>query len=150
MHVYETSVIERPAAAVWPFLVTAEKFRAWNGKIVSMDFAGRFALGGSFSTHYSMSGKQSQCLTTVTGLEENRLIELTHSNFFGQGIEPGLVVVERVTLQDKGARSIVIKDVDMPSRLMPWFLIPLIWLITRFGKRAEPDRLKEMCEAVPA
>jgi hypothetical protein len=149
VHLYEKSDVARPAAAVWPFVATAERFKEWNRKVVSLDASGPFRLGQTFATHYLMGGKASQCVTTVTALETGRLLELTHANFFGDGISPRLSIRERITLTEKGGRTLVDKDVDIPASAFPWYWVPLIWFIVRFGRSVEPDRLKALCEAAP-
>jgi hypothetical protein len=79
-------------------------------------------------------------------IEEGRLLELRHLSPVGSGLNRDLEVIERFTLGDRGAVSIVIKDVYFKNHDLPWFLVPLVWFVTRFGKPVGKDRLKEMCE----
>jgi hypothetical protein len=55
-------------------------------------------------------------------------------------------VVERVKLEEKDGWTIVTKDVIVTNSGVPWFFVPLIWFITRFGKPSGKDKLKELCE----
>lgn len=146
MVIREKSVIDRPAAAVWPFIVSPESFRAWNTKVVSLEVKEPFRLGQSFVTHYAMSKKQIQCLSTVTALEENRLLEIRHAHCVGAGIGPELNVREKITLHERDGKTVVEKEVTIKNHNVPWILIPIIWFVTQFGKTTEPDRLKAMCE----
>jgi len=120
---------------------------AWNTKVISMEAKGQFVLGQPFVTHYRMRGKEIQCLSTATAIQEGRLLELRHGHCIGSGISPDLAVCERITLREIRRKTIVTKDVAIANHGVPWILIPLIWFITRFGKTQEPDKLKLMCEA---
>ena len=142
----ERTEIDRPAAHVWRFIVTPELFLQWNDKVVEMEARGAFQLGQHFHTRYEMSRKQLQCWSQVTRLEEGRLLELQHGNCSGKGVHGDIKVVERITLEEKGDSTIVTKDVLMTNHGIPWFFIPLIWFINRFGKPVGKDKLKEMCE----
>jgi len=150
MHIRERTVINRPAAAVWPYIVTPEKFQEWNEKVSSMEARGGFRLGQRFVTHYTWKNKQIQCQSVAVRLEEGRVLELRHASPIGQGLNCDLEVIERVTLEDRGARSVVTKDVYFRNHDLPWFLVPLVWFITRFGKPVGRDRLKAMCEGETA
>jgi uncharacterized protein YndB with AHSA1/START domain len=147
MNLRERTAIDRPAALVWRYIVTPELFQQWNDKIVAMDARGAFQPGQRFSTQYEMRRKQLQCWSQVTRLEERRQLELRHGNCSGQGIRRDIEVIERITLEEKDGRTIVTKDVTIRNSGVPWFVVPLIWFINRFGKPAQPDKLKAMCES---
>jgi uncharacterized protein YndB with AHSA1/START domain len=146
MRIVERTRIDRPAAGVWPYIIRPEYFQRWNTKIVSMEARGEFRLGQSFVTHYQMSGKQMQCLSVATEVEEGRLLVLRHSHCVGRGVNPDLEVRERITLDERNGGTLVTKEVLIRNHDVPWLLIPLIWFVTRFGRPSEPDRLKSMCE----
>lgn len=146
MHIRERTVINRPAAEVWPYIITPEVFQRWNEKVSSMEARGRFQLGQRFVTHYTWKNKQIQCQSVALRIEEGRLLELRHSSPIGKGLNHDLEVVEWVTLEDGGVRSVVTKDVYFRHHDLPWFLVPLVWFVTRFGKPVGKNRLKEMCE----
>ncbi len=146
MHIRERTVINRPAAEVWPYIITPEVFQTWNEKVSSMEAGGRFQLGQRFVTHYMWKKKQIQCQSVAVRIEEGRLLELQHTSPMGSGLNRDLEVIERFTLEERGAVSIVTKDVDFRHHDLPWFLVPLVWFVTRFGKPTGKDRLKEMCE----
>jgi uncharacterized protein YndB with AHSA1/START domain len=146
MHIRERTGIGRPAAEVWPHIVTPEDFQKWNAKVVSMEARGTFQLGQRFVTHYMWRNKQIQCQSVAVRIEEGRLLELRHSSPIGRGLNRELEVIERVTLEDQGARSVVTQDVHFRNHDLPWFLVPLMWFVTRFGKPVGRNRLKEMCE----
>jgi hypothetical protein len=142
----ERTEIGRPAAHVWRFIITSELFLQWNDKVVDMEARGEFQRDQRFHTRYEMNHKQLQCWSQVTKLEEGRLLELRHGNCSGQGIHRGIEVTERITLEEKGVRTIVRKDVIIRNSGIPWFVVPLIWFLNRFGKPVQPDKLKAMCE----
>ena len=146
MRLYDRSEIARPASAVWPYIITAEHFRQWNDKIIGLEAAGHFHLGHAFHTHYRMRGRDLRCWSKVTALEPERLLELHHGNCSGKGRQRDLAVVERITLEEKSGRTIVQKVITVRNHGIPWFLLPLIWLITRFGRPVGRDKLKELCE----
>jgi hypothetical protein len=146
MKLHDRSVIDRPASAVWPFIATAELFRRWNDKIIEIETTGPFHLGQTFHTRYRMSGKEMTCWSKVAALEPERLLELHHGNCAGRGARRDLEVIERISLEEEDGRSIVRKEVIVSNHGVPWFLRPLIWFVTRFGKPVGKDRLKELCE----
>jgi hypothetical protein len=147
MHIVEKSIIDRPAAIVWPFIITPEYFQIWNTKIISLDVKGQFLLNQPFMTRYKMSGKEMQCISTVTAIEHEHSLEILHTNCIGKESDAELIVHERITLKESNRQTIVIKDVEMKHHQVPWILIPLIWFVTRYGKTVEPDKLKLLCEA---
>jgi hypothetical protein len=142
----ERTEIDRPASHVWRYIVTTELFQQWNDKVIELDARGAFQLDQRFSTRYEMSRRQVQCWSRVTALEEGRLLELRHGNCSGQGIHRDIEVTERITLKEKGGRTIVTKDVIIKNSGTPWVFVPLIWFINRLGKPVQPDKLKSMCE----
>jgi hypothetical protein len=148
MKMTERSDINRSAAEVWPFVVTPEHFQKWNDKIVSMETQGRFAQGQAFATYYQMGKNGIKCTTNVTQVIEEQELVLHHTNCIGEKMLPGnnLDIVERVTLKNKGAKTVVIKEVTITNHHMNIFLAALVWFITHFGKRAGPDKLKQLCE----
>jgi len=146
MRFRERTEINRPVVHVWRFVITPELFLQWNDKVVEMEARGTFQLGQHFHTRYQMSGKQLQCWSALTAIEEGRLLELQHGNCSGKGVHGDIKVIERITLEEKHGRTVVIKDVHMMNHGIPWFVVPLIWFIRRFGKPVGRDKLKEMCE----
>jgi uncharacterized protein YndB with AHSA1/START domain len=146
MRFRERTEINRPVVHVWRFVITPELFLQWNDKVVEMEARGTFQLGQHFHTRYQMSGKQLQCWSALTAIEEGRLLELQQGNCSGKGVHGDIKVIERITLEEKHGRTVVIKDVHMMNHGIPWFVVPLIWFIRRFGKPVGRDKLKEMCE----
>lgn len=146
MNIRQRTVIDRPAATVWPYILNPGYFQKWNEKIVSMEARDAFRLGESFVTHYRWGRRQLQCLSVATQIEAERLLELRHSHFVGTGVGADMEVTERITLEERDHRSIVTKHVRVRNHRLPWLLVPLIWLISRFGKPVKEDSLKSMCE----
>jgi uncharacterized protein YndB with AHSA1/START domain len=146
MIIRQRSSISRPPAAVWPYIVTPERFQQWNDKIASIEARERFRAGQQFTTHYLWKGKEMQCLTVVTGLEEGRLLELRHTRCLGPASRPDMEVLERVELEGDADRSVVTKTIIVRNIDIPLLLRPLVWLITRFGKPKGEDLLKKLCE----
>ena len=147
MKIRERSVIDRLPATVWPCIIRAESFAKWNTKISSMDATGEFRVGQPFTTHYRWNNKAIQCVTVATEIQPGRVLELRHSMLTGTGIRPDLEIVERVTLRSAGGGSTVTKVVTIRNHGMPWFFIPLVWLVANFGARVGPDPLKMLCES---
>jgi hypothetical protein len=146
MRIRERSMIDRPAAKVWPYVVRAEHFQKWNTKIASMDATGEFRLGQPFATHYQWNNKSIQCVTVATEIQDGRLLELCHSSLMGAGIRPDMDIHERITLREAGGRSLVTKVVTIKNHGIPWVFVPLVWFIANFGARVGPDPLKVLCE----
>ncbi len=144
----ERSEIDRPAAHVWRFIITPELFLQWNDKVVEMEARGTFQLGQHFHTRYEMRNKQLQCWSEVTRLEAGRLLELQHGNCSGQAGRRDIRIIERITLEEKGGRTIVTKEVHMMNHGIPWFFVAVIWFINRFGRPVGKDKLKALCEGV--
>ena len=147
MHLIERNALDHPAATVWPLVVSPEMFSLWNDKIISMDAGERFTLGQTFTTRYLMTGKELSCRTTVTALEEGRLLELSHSDCVGPRIRTNLAIRERITLTESAGRTAVLKEIDIENHGIPWYFAALFWYVNRFGKPAGPDKLKQLCDA---
>jgi uncharacterized protein YndB with AHSA1/START domain len=143
----ERSVIDRPAATVWPYLVRPEHFAKWNRKIESIDTTEEFRLGQPFTTHYRWNNKSIQCVTVPTELQPGRVLELRHSNLTGPGISQEMEISERITLREAGGRSLVTKVVTLRNHGIPWFFLPIVWFVANFGARVGPDPLKVLCES---
>lgn len=152
MKLREETLVQRSPVEVWPWIVSPERFMQWNENVVSMETRDSFVLNQSFTTQYMLNGKPLQCLSTVTAIEEGRLLELKHDHCVGPKVRRDMVVVERITLEDKGNHVVVTKTVTVRNHDAPWILLPLIWFVTRFGKPTKPDRLKYLCEGreIPA
>ena len=149
MHIVEQSIIDRPASKVWPFIIAPEYFQLWNTKIISLEAKGQFLLNQPFMTRYRMNGKEMQCISTVTAIENERLLEIQHTNCVSKEDNSQLIVCERITIKESAHGTIVTKDVEVKHHQVPWILIPLIWFTMKFGKRVESDKLKQMCETNP-
>lgn len=147
MHLIERTEVDHPAAKAWPMIVSPEFFQLWNDKVISMEAKERFLLGQVFATRYRMSGRETLRLSEAASLEEGRLLEIVHSNFAGDRISPYLVVRERITLEETGGRTVIVKDVEIRNHGMHWSLVALFWLAFRFAKPAGPDKLKQLCDA---
>jgi len=146
MRLRERSVVRRPAANVWPYVIRPEYFQKWNDKITSMDATGEFRLGQRFTTHYEWNGKPLQCASVVTDIQEGRVLELQHTNLIGPGIRPDMEIRARITLDEAGGTTRVTKVVTIRNHGAAWYWIALIWFINNFGARVGPDLLQEMCE----
>lgn len=146
MNIREKTIIDRPAVSVWPYIIKPEHFQKWNDKIAYMEARERFQLGLNFVTHYRWRQKELQCLSVAVKIEEGRLLELRHSKFVGAKVRHDMEVIESITLEERDHSSVVTKNVSIKNHGIPWVFIPLIWLISRFGRRVEEDSLKKMCE----
>jgi uncharacterized protein YndB with AHSA1/START domain len=146
MRLRERSVIARPAAKVWPFIIRPEYFQRWNAKISAMDATGEFRVGQPFTTHYEWNGKPMQCATVATDIQEGRVLELLHTHLIGPGIRPDMEIRERITLHELRGGTQVTKVVTIRNHGAAWYWSVLIWLISNFGARVGPDLLKQMCE----
>lgn len=103
-----------------------------------------------FSTHYRLRRSGGQCISEVTALQERRLLELTHKSVSGwpeTGPQNGMRAVERITLEERGGVTEVLKVVRVWNHGIPWIFLPLIWLITHFGRPANPSPLIELLRA---
>lgn len=149
MTITERSRISRPASIVWRYLVTPELFLKWNPKVTYMDAAGAFHAGQRFSTRYIMSNREIQCISTVTTIVEHQALELQHRNCVGRNTHQDLEVTERFTLEENNGETTVTKEIIMRNHDIPWYFLPLVYLVTRFGKPTGPDPLKQLCEREP-
>ena len=147
MRIRQRTVIDRPAAQVWPHVIRPESFQRWNEKISRLDAHGEFRVGQPFTTHYLWRGKALQCASIPTEIEPERLLELRHSAVVGPGVPPNLEIRQRITLQPRGARTVVSKLISIENHGMPWYLRTLVAFVTRFGAPVGPDPLKVLCEA---
>ena len=146
MTIRERSVIDRPAAAVWPYIIRPESFAKWNTKVSALDATGEFRLGQPFTTRYVWNNKTIQCVTEATEIREGRVLELRHASLTGAGIRPDMEIRERITLREQGGRAYVTKLVTIRNHGVPWIFVPLVWLVANFGARVGPDPLKVLCE----
>ena len=76
---------------------------------------------------------------SVTALEEGRPLEMRHGNCTGQGIRRDIEMIDRITLEETGGRTIVTKNVTIRNSVVPWFVVPLNWFINRFGEPVQLD-----------
>ena len=143
-------MIDRPAAQVWRHVIRPESFQRWNTKVSHIDAVGEFRVGQPFTTHYAWRGKALQCASLATEIQDGRVLELRHSALVGPGVPPDLLVRERITLEPRGARTVVTKLVVIENHGVPWYLQALIWFVTRFGAPTAPDPLKVLCEGEAA
>jgi hypothetical protein len=150
MRMCQRAVIERPAAQVWPHVIRPDSFRRWNEKVSGLDAVGEFRVGQPFTTHYLWRGKTLQCASIATEIQEGRVLELRHTAPVGPGVPPNLRIRQRITLEPRGARTVVTKEVSIENEELPWYLRALVWFVTRFGAPAGPDPLKVLCEAEPS
>lgn len=146
MKLVERSVIRATPAKIWPFIITPEHFREWNEKIVSMEARGVFVLGQPFTTCYKLTGRSSQCLSIAVEIDPLRVLEFTHTAAVSGEGRSSLEAVERITLEPGEGFTVVTKTVVVRNHGVPWFLLPVIWFVTRFGRRQGEDKLKTMCE----
>ena len=132
---------------VWPFIVTPELFVKWSGNISHIEARDRFVAGQIFTTHYRLNRSGGQCLSEVTALEEGRLLELTHKAVSAgpaAGPQEGLRAVERITLSGSGPATVVDKVVRVWNHGIPWYIMPLVWLLARIGRPVKPSPLQGM------
>jgi hypothetical protein len=147
MRIRQRTVIDRPAAQVWPHVIRPESFQRWNEKIRSLDARDEFRVGQPFTTHYLWHGKALQCASIPTEIQPERVLELRHSAVVGPGVPPNLEIRQRITLQPRGARTVVSKLISIENHGMPWYVQALVSFVTRFGAPVGPDPLKVLCEA---
>ena len=150
MRIRQRTVIDRPVAQVWRHVIRAESFRRWNDKVSGLDAVGEFRVGQPFTTHYLWHGKALQCASIATEVQAERVLEVRHTAPVGPGVPPNLEIRQRVTLEPRGARTVVTKLVVIENAEMPYYLRLLVWLVTRFGAPAGSDPLKRLCEAEPS
>jgi uncharacterized protein YndB with AHSA1/START domain len=146
MRIRQRTVINRPATQVWRHVIRPESFRRWNEKISGIDAVDEFRVGQPFTTHYEWRGKALQCASIATEIQAERVLELRHTALVGPGVPPNLEIRQRITLHPRGARTVVTKLVSIENHEMPWYLLALIWFITRLGAPTRPDPLKVLCE----
>jgi uncharacterized protein YndB with AHSA1/START domain len=144
------TVIDRPASQVWPHVIRPDSFRRWNDKIRSLDAGAEFRVGQPFTTHYEWQGKALQCASIATEIEPERVLELRHTALVGPGVARDLEIRQRITLHPRGAQTEVTKLVTIEHHGTPWYLLALIWFVTRFGAPTRPDPLKVLCESEAA
>lgn len=146
----EKSYIKVPPEKVWPFIAIPENFQKWNDKIVSMEAKDKFYIGQPYVTHYKLTKIATQCMSTVTNMEPERLLEIKHITVASEGAQPTFAgqteALERITLTPKGSGTVVIKEVWINGAEIPWFLRPIIWFVTTFGRPVDEDKLKKICE----
>lgn len=122
----------------------------WSGNISHIEARGRFSAGQIFSTHYRLSKSGGQCLSEVTALEEGRVLEFCHKAVSGWPAAPareGMRAVERITLTESGGVTVLRKVVRVWNHGIPWFVTPLIWLLSLLGKPLKPSPLTELVRA---
>ena len=147
MRVRQRTLIDRPAAAVWRHVIHADSFQRWNEKISRLDAVGEFRVGQPFTTHYLWNGRPLSCASLPTEIQDGRVLELRHRAPVAPGVPPDLEIRQRITLEPRGARTLVTKLVSIENERMPWYVRTLVWFVTRFGAPTAPDPLKRLCEA---
>ena len=85
-------------------------------------------------------------VSVATSIVVGSLLELRHSSFVGDNVNPEMEVIERITLSESRGRTVVTKELSIKHGI-PLIWAPIFWLIVRFGWPAEPDALKSICES---
>ena len=146
MRLMRRTEIRRQAMTVWGYVIRPERFQKWNKKIAGMEAHGEFRLGQPFATRYKWKGRSTQCVSVATSITVGSLLELRHSSFVGDNVNPEMEVIERITLSESRGRTVVTKELSIKHGI-PLIWAPIFWLIVRFGWPAEPDALKSICES---
>ncbi len=147
MRLMRRTEIRRQAMTVWGYVIRPERFQKWNKKIAGMEAHGEFRLGQPFATRYKWRGRQVQCVSVATSIVVGSLLELRHSSFVGDNVNPEMEVIERITLNERRGRTVVTKELSIKNHGIPLLWAPIFWLINRFGSPAETDALKSICES---
>src|SRR6266705_98225 len=100
MRLMRRTEIRRQAMTVWGYVIRPERFQKWNKQIAGMAAYGEFRLGQPFATRYKWRGRQVQCVSVATSIVVGSLLELRHSSFVGDNVNPEMEVTERKPGQD--------------------------------------------------
>src|SRR5436190_17452857 len=138
--------IRRQAMTVWGYVIRPERFQKWNRKIAGMEAYGEFRLGQPFATRYKWKGQQIQCVSVATSIIVGSLLELRHSSFVGDNVNPEMEVIERITLIERRGRTVVTKELSIKHGI-PLIWAQIFWLIVSFGCMAESDAFYSICES---
>jgi hypothetical protein len=114
-----------------------------------MEVRDEFRPGEPFMTNYKWRDKLTQCMSVVTTIENERVLELRHFDFVGVDVNPAMVAVERIVLEERKGGTLVTKVLSIKNHGVPLIFAPILWFVSRFGKPKDPDPLKLMCEAGP-
>jgi hypothetical protein len=149
MKIYDSIEIAAPPEVVWPLLADPEQMVGWHARLVSVQrpVTGVVRLGERYVATYLMSGKQGIAETEVIRCQPP--VELVLRQHIKMMSRDGHVD-EHFTLAAKDRKTLVKQAVDFKHSLIPWWARALMWVLSRFGRAAEPSLLQPLKHAAEA
>jgi hypothetical protein len=140
MSLVERIVVAVPPERVWPLIADPVLMAEWNCKIVSLDRSetGPLRRGERLAILYRMSGRERLFKVEVVEMEPMREMTLRHT--FDE--EPNHYVLERYSVNARGAGACVEQYLDLRHANVPWLVRVLAALLWRFGWSAGESGLQ--------
>ncbi len=149
IRVVERIFVKRTPDKVWPYVIVPELLQKWNNKMVETEARHEFVLGQRFMTHYQMRRRGLRCTSEVTALEPHRRLALRHFDPQGDNVRLDMEATETITLTEKKGGTLLLKEVVIRNHGTPWWIMPLVVLVTLLGKPRNPNPLKKLLEVTP-
>lgn len=143
MRLVDSIRLNAEAAAVWPLLCNPARMAQWNDKIVAVDGPDRpLRIGERFSILYHMGrrSRHSQC-EVVESLPFEKFVLRTQ---LIDESNPRTAVITYELKKDGGGRLLLRQSVDFRDAGLPWLILPLMWLLHRFGSPVSPGPLQQL------
>ncbi|MHC4990000.1 MAG: SRPBCC family protein [Planctomycetota bacterium] len=136
--------------SIWPFVSDPILMSEWNAKIVAVkrpEGSELVSAGERFGMIFLMSGRERRTEVQVVECVKPQLVTYRHR--LVDGGDPPRFVTESYALQARGdGATRVTKKIDLSEAGIPRLMRPLLWFITRFGRRVEQPYLEKLRAAV--
>lgn len=146
MIIREQIDIALPPEPIWEMLRFAEYLELWNPKCVRSTGPGReLRVGDRFQATHKLSRETTSDVEVLAMVPQRELVLRYYPR------EMGGYVDETITLEPiSPTRTRVRHATDMTHSSIPKWVRPLIWFLTRFGKKTGPGPLDGLRDAAIA
>lgn len=148
MKIQEKGIINATPQAVWPYVAHPHWMSLWNNKLVAIKRSKEEEVqtGEKFRVRYRMSGKESE--SEVTVIESTPPLRVAYRHQIqtkGKEYE----AIETYELLAVGEKTEFCQIIDL-SKAMPWWALPIVWFLHRFGEPQGKSNTKKIEELLVA
>ena len=144
---HDSAVVRASPERIWPYISDPDLISFWNGKLVKVNctHSDSVTVGETFEAQYQMSRSGGESKVEVTRCEPPLLVEY-HHRIFSRG--KSCEVTESYEIRPKGDESIVCQTINLGWGAIPWWAVPLVWLISLFGKPHGKTNMEVLADLV--
>ena len=148
MRFNDTIIIEASSDTVWQYVGSPDLWSLFHSKVEranQLSSSGGI-VGSLYEIEFRMGSKTTPTRCEIIDIRIGRMIQLKSVADQVQESHQAHLTYE---LEDMGQRTKVTERIDMVDSCIPFFFRAIIWLISRFGRRAGETtlmRLKRLVE----